>query len=295
MPRFASFLLLVWGLLGCTPQQESLRPNPLVIAEGERPWILAHGGAKDLFPENTLVAFDGSVAIGVDALEIDVCMSADEVLVTHHDLTIDATSDGEGELIGYTYAELQAFNFGHDFTDLDGQQPYRDAPVRIPQLETVFQRYADVFLVVEIKNRGDNGRRAAEVMAQLIEDMGGADRVMVASFSQEVLDYFVEITDGQVPVSGAQEEVKDFVFSGLSAMEFLYRPEAIALQIPIRSAGISLDSERLIESAHRRQQAVHYWTIDDPQEMRRLLELGADGLITDRPDLMREVLREMGY
>ena len=286
-------LLTLWWS-ACVPKQDALTPNRFLTGDG-RPWILAHGGAKALFPENTLVAFDGSMAIGVDVLEIDVCMTADEVLVPHHDLTIDATSDGEGEVIGFTFEELQFFNFGHDFTDLDEQQPYRDNPVRIPSLEAVILRYADVEFVLEIKNRGENGRRAAEVMWELIRATGIEDRVVVASFHQDVLDYFVEISEGSIPVSGAQEETEDFVFSGLSGMEFLYGPEAVLLQIPRSSAGISLDTRRLIESAHRRHMAVHYWTINDPDEMRRLIELGADGLITDRPDLMRQVLQEMGF
>ncbi len=288
------FCILTFFLMACVPQQEVLTTNPYLVGEG-RPWVLAHGGAKDLFPENTLVAFDGSMALEVDALEIDVCMTADEVLVTHHDLTIDATSDGVGEVISYTFDELQDFNFGYDFTDLEGNQPYQDSPVRIPGLETVFLRYDNVHFVVEIKNRGENGKRAAELMYDLIRSTGVEGRVVVASFSQEILNHFIEVSNGEIPISAAEEEVKDFVFSGLSGMEFLYGPEAVMFQIPRSSAGIPLDAKRLIKSAHRRRMAVQYWTIDDPEEMRRLIELGVDGLITDRPDLMWEVLRDMGY
>lgn len=298
MPRLTIFAILLL-LLGCAPKQRMLEPNPYLIGEGERPWILAHGGAKDLWPENTMPAFEGSVNdYAVDILEIDVCMTADEVLVPHHDLTIDARSDGSGDLIGYTYTELQQFNFGHHFTPLDQPDtyPYRSNPVRIPTLEEVLNTFRDeVHFVVEIKNRGENGRRAGELLRDLIEATGVSDRVIVASFHQDVLDYFQEITEGEIPLSTAQEETENFVFSSLGNMEFLYRPQAVATQIPTSSAGINLASRDLIESAHRRGMAVHYWTINDKVTMRELIELGADGLITDRPDLMRELLTDMGW
>ncbi len=288
-------LSFVFAVLGCQTKQEVVIPNPYLLNDGQRPLVIAHGGAKDLFPENTLVAFDGSRDLAADVLEMDVCMTKDEILVCHHDLTIDATSDGSGPLIEFTLSQLLEYNFGYDFTDTLGQQPYRDEAVAIPTLEEVFLRYPNQSFVAEIKNRGENGKRAAEVMKNIIERTQVEDRVVVVSFSSEVLDYFVEITKGKILVSAAEEEVKDFVFSGLSAMEFLYRPEAAMLQIPRSSAGIRLDTRRLIQSAHRRRMAVHYWTIDDPEEMHRLLDLGADGLITDRPDLMWKVLRARGF
>jgi glycerophosphoryl diester phosphodiesterase len=296
------FLWILLGLAGlwlllsrCVPKQQGLVPNRYRLGEGERPWVIAHGGAKQLFPENTMVAFDGSAALNVDALEIDVCMTSDEVLVTHHDLTIDATSDGSGEVISYLYSELLAFNFGYNFTALDGSQPYRDSLVQIPRLIDVFNRFPGQDFIVEIKDAGDTGRRAAERMQSVIANAGVADRVVVASFHDEVMQHFYEITNGQIPISGSEGAVKDLVFSGLAATEWLYRPKAALVQIPTEGAGINLASKRVINSLHRRNMAVQYWTINDPAQMRELIDLGADGLITDRPDLAWDLLREMGY
>lgn len=289
-------LLALWLLLSrCVPKQEAFTPNPYRIGEGERPWVIAHGGAKALFPENTMIAFDGSVALEVDALEIDVCMTADEVLVPHHDLTIDATSDGNGPLIDYTYAELLAFNFAANFTDLDGNRPYEDTLVQLPRLIDVFNAYPGMHFIVELKNQGDNGKRAAERMQSIIANAGVGERVVVASFHDDVLAHFYDNTNGQIPISGSEGMVKDLIFSGLTAMEFLHRPQATLVQIPTEGAGINLASQRIVRSLHRRDMAVQYWTINDPDEMRDLLALGADGLITDRPDLMWELLREMGF
>ncbi len=287
--------VVILGLSACVPKQQVIDPNPYMIAEGQRPWIIAHGGAKDLFPENTMVAFNGSFDLKVDAFEIDLCMTKDEVIVCHHDLTIDAMSDGEGNVIDYTFEELQAFNFGHGFEGLDGSYPYRDRIVALPSLAEVLDAYPNMHYIIELKNQGENGFRAGEVLFDLLENYDLGDRVIVASFRDDVLQHFVEVSGGKYLTSSSEKETEDFAFSGLGGMEYLYRPEAIAVQIPMSSAGINLATKRIIRSAHRRRMAVHYWTIDHPEDMELLIGLGADGLITDRPDLMWAKLREMGY
>lgn len=293
--RLIPVTILLCGLMACVPKQPHFSLQPFRIANGERPWVIGHGGAKSLAPENTLLAFDTAMAIGVDMLEMDVCMTADEVLVTHHDETIDRMSDGTGRVIELTYASLLAFNFGDGFQALDGTFPYRNQAVPIPTLEQVLTRYPDVPFNIELKNQGANGLRAAERLWSLIQRLGLQDRVLVASFHDEVLAHFREISGFTVPTSGAESETEDLVFSGLSAHEYLVRPVAVAVQLPTSSAGIPLGTKRIVNSAHRRNMAVHYWTINDREEMRRLILLGADGLITDRPDLMQDLLREMGW
>jgi len=281
--------------MACVPEQDAIEVNPYRINEGDKPWIIAHGGAKQLFPENTMVAFSGAVQIGIDALEMDVCMTKDEMLITHHDLTIDRMSDGEGRVLDFTFQELLQFNFGEDFQDIDGNYPYREDTVLATKLEDVFTEYGNMPLMVEIKDKGEDGKRAAEVLKELINTHQIQNNIVVVAFSEEVLAYFYEITNGEILIGTSEEETKDFVFTGLSAMEFLYQPNASIVAIPTSNSGISLASKRVINSAHRRNMAVHYWTINDKETMRKLIENGADGLITDRPDLMKELLVEMGF
>ncbi len=287
-------LLLALGLAACVPKQEAINVNPYVIG-ADKPWIIAHGGSKALFPPNTMMAFQGSADLGVDALEMDITMTKDEVLVTHHDLTIDRLSDGAGLMRDYTYEELLEFNFGGSFQNLDGHYPYQNKPVRLTKLEDVFIRFGEMPLMVEIKDRAEDGKRAAEILKNFIKQYQLEDNIVVVAFSEEVLAYFYEITNGEILIGSSVEETKDFIFTGLSAMEFLYRPNASIIAIPTSNSGINLASKRVIQSAHRRKMAVHYWTINDKEEMKKLIELGADGLITDRPDLMAEVLRELGF
>lgn len=280
---------------GCVPEQQAIKQNPWRIEEGARPWVIAHGGAKELWPENTMQAFKGAAALGVDALEMDVNLTRDNVLVTLHDATIEGSSDGEGRAIDFTYNELQAFNFGEKFAGLDGNFPYKDSLVRIPRLADVLAAFPGKPMLIEIKNTGTDGERAAQELRDLINAYGAADRVLIAAFDDDVLDYFTKITTGSVLISAAEEETTDFVFSGLSGMEYLFRPDAAVVAIPTSSAGINLSLSRIINSAHRRNMAVQYWTINDKEEMRMLIERGADGLITDRPDIMKALLTEMGF
>lgn len=296
MKNIILFLILAALFAGCVPRQDMLEVNTFRIEKGSRPWIIAHGGAKKLYPENTPFAFAQVQQYNIDALEMDVCLTKDDILVTHHDLTIDRMSNGTGDLIAYTYQELLAFNFGYGFQDLQGNYPYRDSiSISLGTLEHVMTQYGNMPLNIELKNRGENGKRAAEKLLELVEKYDLFDQVLIASFSDEILNHLVEISDGKIPISTSEEETKDLVFSGLSAADYLYRPTAVAAQIPTRNSGINLATQRIINACHRRDMAVHYWTINEKEEMRKLIEMGADGLITDRPDLMQEVLTELGF
>ncbi len=291
-------IAIFWFLLltSCVPEQKTVIDNPYLIEKGDAPWIIAHGGLKKMFPENTMTAFDGAVGLGVDALEMDITLTKDNQLVTHHDLTIDRMSDGSGNVRDYTHEELLGFNFGHGFRDLDGNLSYRDQFVEIGLLEHVMEKYGHLYpLMIEIKDKGEDGKLAGEILYSMIEDYSIMNSVIVFSFDKEVMDHFYEISNGEIVIGSSQEETEDFVFSGLSGMEYLYRPKASVVAIPLKAAGIPLDMKRIINSAHRRNMAVHYWTIDDPEVMKDLILKGVDGIMTDRADVMQEVLKELGF
>lgn len=286
-------IMLVIQLL---PVKKSTDLNPFTAEEYGRPLVIAHGGAKDLFPENTMVAFDGSYEIGIDMLEIDVALTQDNILITHHDLTIDSMTDGSGTVRSYTYEELQAFNFAYGFSGLDGSNPYLDDPVSVTKLEDVFIKYPDLLFNVEIKDKGEDGNLAASVLFDLIKKYELQDRILVPSFSDENIQYFRELTEGTVMTSSASDETKTFIYMHLAQVDNLHgKTDYVAMQLPTSNSGVNLDTSAIINDAHRRNIAVHYWTIDDPETMKDLIEKGADGIITDRPDLLNEVLTDMGY
>jgi glycerophosphoryl diester phosphodiesterase len=292
--QITRFLALVAIVASCNRDQEIVDTNSFIISEGDAPMIIAHGGAKALFPENTMMAFDGSVDIGIDALEMDVCLTKDEILVTHHDKTIDRMSDGEGAVNDYTYDELLQFNFGDGFENLNGEFPYKNTKVEIAKLEDVIVNYASYPLIIEIKNEGDLGEKAADILTNMIDDYGVKSTAIIASFHDEIIDYIIEKDNGYL-VSTAETEARRMVITTKSGMTLFYKPDAMALQLPMESAGLNLTRKRIIKQAHKRKMAIHYWTINNKEDMKLLIENGADGLITDRPDLMNEVLNEMGF
>lgn len=288
-------ILLLVALSSCVPEQDFLPDNIYIIEEDGRPWVIAHGGSKKLWPENTMLAFEGSVEIGVDVLEIDMKVTRDDILVCHHDNTIDRMSDGEGEIGEYSYEELLAFNFGEGFEDLDGFYPYLEDTVHICKLEDVFDRYQDMYYTVEIKDKGELGIRAGELLKELVEKYELEDRMIVACFDDETLTAFEGLEENRIPVSTSQKEATRFVITAKSLTGAFYSPDAVALQLPMEQYGINLERKHVIKSAHRHNMAIHYWTINDKEDMRTLIENGADGLMTDRPDIMLDLLKEMAY
>ena len=293
--KHIAFVGLLLMSASCVPKQDVIEENPFIISEGARPWVIAHGGAKALWPENTQMAFDSAMAMGVDALEMDIQLTRDGILVLHHDETIDRISNGNGFVIDYTFEELQQFNFGFNFTDLNGKQPYKKLKVEITALESLVAIYPETPLIIEIKNAGSDGKRAAEELKRIIDDYGVRMHTIVASFHDEVLDHYLEITDGEYFISTAEKEARKLVISTKTGFGVFYKPEAVAAQLPVESGGFDLTKPRLLKSAHRHNMALHYWTINEEDDMERLIMLGADGLMTDRPDLMIDLLNRLGY
>lgn len=289
--------LLALYILG--PRWDAVRAERWFAKSDGRPLIMAHGGAKELYPENTLVAFDGAAGMGVDVLEMDVSMTSDGILVTIHGPTLQETTNGTGPVMESTYAEIQELDAGYRFSVEEGEHPWRGTGVRHPSLADVLARYRETHLMylIELKNDGEEGKVAAKKLAALIRRVGVEDRVMVASFSTTTLESFRAASQGRVPTSGSEKELRKMVIPSIFGLDkwWLFPGQVTALQMPIKGAGFDLTQRKLINRAHQHGQAVHYWTIDEPQRMRVLAERGADGLITDRPDLARQVFQELGF
>lgn len=294
-----AIIVLFFIAIQIIPPAKTTASNPFILKKGDKPQIIAHGGAKLLFPENTMVAFDGSAGIGVDILEMDIRITKDGVLVTHHNETIDETSNGKGRVIDLTFDELQKFNFGYNFKSLEGKYTYRDKEVKIPTLEDVIKKYNSYNMIIELKDEGETGFKAAEKLKELLTKYNMENKVIIASFNDDVLNYFKKITGGKIRTSTAHDETQKFTILHLLFSDLFYFGEDSAFHPPTTHGFIGLtihfDTKRFIRSAHRRNMAVQYWTINDKEEMKKLIEIGADGLMTDRPDLMKELLSEMGY
>ena len=268
-------------------------PEPAVgpthpFLQGPRPLAFAHRGGSLLWPENTMLAFRGAVEMGCRYLETDLHATRDGALVLIHDDTLERTTDGSGPVWEHTLADLKRFDAGYHFSPEGGcTYPYRGQGVTVPTLEEVVEAFPEVRLNVEIKQEQPP---AVAAVADFIEKRGLHDRLLVASFRDRVVREFRSASGGAVATSAAQGEARRFWLASRLRLERLLRVPYDALQVPVRYGSRTVLDRRLVRAAHRRGLQVHVWTVDEPEEMRRLLSLGVDGLMSDRPDLLLEVV-----
>lgn len=251
-----------------------------LLPEG-RLHVLAHAGGARLWPDNTLEAFRGSHELGVDVLELDIQLTADQELVVIHDATVDRTTDGTGRVDSFTLAALQELDAAANWAGPDGDYPYRGSGVYVPSLREVLEEFSDTPVNIELKSRDP---RQAELTCGLIRELGRELSVLVASFHQEQLRYFRELCPA-VATSAGPDEVRDFVVLNLLGLGRATRPQAETFQVPVSQGGIPIVNRILARGLKQQNVRLEVWTINDADEMRRLQALGVTGLITDRPDL----------
>ncbi len=261
-------------------------PHPYL--DSSRPLLFAHRGGAGLWPENTLVAFEGALALGYGYIETDVRQTRDGELVLFHDERVDRTTDGVGRVDAHSLAELSRLDAGYHFT-LDGERfPQRGRGVRIPTLQEALDLDPELRLNLEIKPRSD---AVAEQVYRFLEQRDLRSRVLVASADQATGDTFRRLSRGRYATSPGAGGVLRFWLAAKSGTHRFMRFGVDALQVPARQQGLEVVTPRFIDAAHAHGIQVHVWTVDDEYEMRRLLALGVDGLMTDRPDVLARVVR----
>ncbi len=257
----------------------------------DRDWPVnvAHRGASAYAPENTLEAYREALELGAGGLELDVHLTRDGRLVVIHDDTVDRTTDGSGPVRDKTLAELQALDAGYDFTT-DGGQTYRfrGTGVRVPTLDEVYKEFPSATLNIEIKESQTGIEKA---LLGVIDRAGAADRTIVVSTGTPVIDRFREVSGGRVRTAASRREITVFYLASRLRLERLVRPPYDALQVPPSHENTRLVTRRFVEAAHDRGVRVDVWTINESAEMNRLLDLGVDSVMTDRPDVLQEVLQ----
>jgi glycerophosphoryl diester phosphodiesterase len=262
--------------------------------ENNRPLVIAHQGGELLAPSNTMASFKKAADMGVDVLETDIHITKDGHLVAIHDPTVDRTTNGSGSVADMTLEEIQKLDAGYHFKDLDGKYSYRNKGVYIPTVEEMFQTFTDLRIEIEIKD--DNPPERIDEIASklwlLINKYQMEDKILIASFDQAIMDTFKNYAKGRVATSAGRAEVKNFVVTHKFFLRNLYVPSVDAFQIPIEDSGFDLTDQRLIDGAHRLGMQIHYWTIDDPKTMEKLIDDGADGILTNRPDLLLKLLEK---
>ena len=254
----------------------------------------AHQGGAREGPSSTLVAMRRALDAGAHALELDVHCTADGAVVVCHDETVDRTTDGTGRIADLTLADLRKLDNAYwwrpgEVVDHEtGPWPLRGEGHGIPTLEEVLDAFPGTFLNLDIKETTGYERRVAEVL----QAFGRTHDVIVASFHDEATDRFREVVP-DVCTSAGTAATAAFFFAVREGRTAPPMPH-VALQVPPSHEGTVIVDEAFVDAAHAAGVAVHVWTIDEPDEMRRLMALDVDGIMTDRPSVLAEVLRAHG-
>lgn len=238
------------------------------------PIAMAHrGGAKhpdNIGYENSLHAFQHAVDLGYKYLETDLHATSDGVVVAFHDKVLDRVTDRTGVIAELPWSEVSK-------AKINGHEP-------IPRLDELLEHFPDVRFNLDIK-----AESGLEPAAKVLEAANALDRICVSSFSQSRVRRIRKLLGPRLCTGYGEWEAALIRF-----LPFALPSRGACLQIPERYRAFHVLTPGLIRRAHSGGKQVHVWTIDDPDTMRRLLDAGVDGIITDRTDLLRDVLEERG-
>lgn len=251
-----------------------------------------HRGARGLAPENTLAGFHAAAEAGVDILELDVQLTADREVVVIHDPTVDRTTDGTGPVATQPWADLAPLDAGHHWTTDDGATfPRRGEQIGIPRLIDVLNAFPEHLFTVELKPSPLPNYE--ETVIEIVRELAPG-RVILASFVHAILGRIHRLAP-EIPTNLSNREIHYWYPLTLLGLGSLIRAKGRVLQIPYWSnhddnTGWTLVTPRTVRSTHRNGRSIQVWTINDPDLMRTLIERGVDGITTDRPDVLNDVL-----
>ena len=258
-----------------------------VISGHKKPLLLAHRGTALLAPESTVPAFDFAMSHGTDVFEIDVRLSRDDQVMVFHDATLERTTNGNGLVRAMDAASLKQLDAAFNFTQ-DNQWPQRGTGVQIITLTELLERYPGVRVNIDIKDADEDAVRA---VGRIVEQQDAADRCVLASFhDQQVIR--CQLLFPHLKCAMSLAEIKRYYFRFVTGQLRGNKNVAGLFQVPVSYYGIPLSGRRFIEAIHRGGGEIYIWTINDPQQMKKLLARGVDGIVTDRADLAQAVFKE---
>jgi glycerophosphoryl diester phosphodiesterase len=299
-------------LPGLASPASAAAPNPWL---GRRVLNIAHQGGEIEAPSNTLFAFKTARAKGADVLELDVHATADGRLVVLHDATIDRTTGDSGRVDSLTLQQVQAADAAYWFVPgcgtchdrpagdyayrgyATGARPlppelsaFSPNDFRIPTLREVLSTFPDALINIEIKATAPETRPYEKKLAELLAEFGRTTDTIVTSFNDAAVARF-KLNAPRVSTAPGSSQIALFWASSLGPLPGIALPGHHALQVPIEQDGLRLVTRDFVRDAHRNGLAVHVWTINDAATMRSLIDLGVDGIMTNRPTVLEDVLR----
>ncbi|MBE7089160.1 MAG: hypothetical protein E7370_06605 [Clostridiales bacterium] len=326
-------LVAAYAIIAFFPRTDNYRYNPM-RSQGDMPKLIAHGGGNQEFPDNTLEAFYNAYSVDKNVMmETDVSITKDGVIILSHDTDLDEKTNVSGKIIDWNYSDLMAqeVDFGYEEEmDENGnivEVKYRTddmngvevTPLDVEYPEGVVARHESKFLAttleellvcfpdneinVEIKQSGETGKKALGAILELLDKYEAFDRVVLASFHEEIYQEFTKIqAEGKAEVNGKTIEIPPYVMYSpaygaaipffilqMLKLDVFFPDNICVLQLPIEQYGLTVATKSLTDAAHKNNIAVHFWTINDVEEMKMLIEIEADGIMSDYPHRLKEV------
>ncbi|WGL16236.1 glycerophosphodiester phosphodiesterase [Microbulbifer bruguierae] len=285
-------MFIGWRWLIARPAVDTGLQFPSYRSEGfRRPLVIAHAddSGQGIYPGNTLIFLQQMAAMKVDVLEMDVHATADNQLVLMHDASVDRTTEGQGAIRDKTLAELKQLNVAYHWSQDGTTYPFREKPQRIVTVDDVFQAFPSYPMVIELKTADPD---AAQSLCRKLKAFQKSNQVIVSSFHQRGIQVFREDCPHVATGAGA-DEVRNFVIAAKLRAFRLLSPKYQALHIPVTYEGITLVDRSSVRQAQDRGVRVDVWTVNDEAEMRQLIEIGVDGIMTDRPDRLFQLIEDI--
>ena len=324
--RIIGIILLVITVFLLTvniiPPRDNVENNPFIVEKGQLPMIAAHRGGGLCNPENTMLAFREAVkAYNVEIIESDLYLTKDGYLVYNHDDYIDETCNVNGDISldevkelckdeanrhyikDMTLEELRKYNFGYYFKDKSGERIYKGETdlaskgLQIATIDQLFEEFyqtnPELLFIVEIKDSGERGFEACRILYETLQKYPAyMDRIVIGTFHDEI-EAEMKAKYPNIMRGAPMGTAAKFIVTQMFKVNIFDNGDFACLQIPTDyDVGITLklDKETYVRRAHRRNIAVQYWTINDEETMRELIELGCDCIMTDDPLLLKSVL-----
>ena len=311
---FALLIAFPVALCKTSPGEEAVAENitnPYITSE--KALVSAHRSGKDIAPENTMAAFKYCIEsedFNVDIFEFDLHITKDGKLILLHDNTLDRTTNsvkhfGEEDIkpSDKTYEELRELNFGENFQNADGKYPYESLrgenipnDLRAVLLEDVLdylESNGGFRYIIEIKDSGENGKKACDELYRILKEKDLLEEVVFGTFNPDVTFYADKNYPDMLRSASIAEVLVFYLLAsyGIDVDADFFKYEA--LQIPTEYQGILyLNTERIINYAHRHNIAVQYWTINEAEEVEYLNSIGADCIMSDSPDMAYDVINK---
>jgi len=288
------------------------KTSPLSVLRNFRPLVMAHRGDSAKVPENTLPAFQDAYNLHVDCIETDVRMTQDHQFVFLHDKKLNRTTNVSGLVEDFTLAQVQSFDAGFQFKIKENGKtifPYRGKGLKIEKVDEIVPQFPNVRFNMDIKTKHPD---APHLLAEKLKDLHLENRIIVASFHDIQIQRFRSVST--IPTSASPKEVIHFrKIANLWVKKNRFPSESAntqyeeiqksifgfvlpfkALQIPEKLI-IRVITPAFVQFAHMVGIAVQVWTINTRPQMEKLLKWGVDGIFSDKPGLLLQVMKDLGY